>query len=295
MDFVRKLPWWLKILLKICLSMLPLSHSFWRRLGFFRHGYTDAPDKAIKTFGKFFEKANEFSSLKSQFVSLELGPGDSVLTAFAARARGAKAAWLVDSGDFALRDLESIKVFCQGFSDRRDQSLDQSSAVDFHRFLRDNGVYYLTNGLNSLHQISKNSIDFCWSQVVLEHILKDDFLPLMKRMRDLCKENSISLHSIDFRDHLSGGLQNLRFSEKVWESRLIQTSGFYTNRLRPSQMLKLFDEAGFDTQIIFEDRWDIIPISRNKMAEIFRNLPTDDFLISGWEVILRPKPICKET
>ena len=60
-------------------------------------------------------------------------------------------------------------------------------------------------------------------------------------------------------------------------------------------MLKLFDEAGFEAQIIFEDRWDIVPISRSKMAKIFRNLPTDDFLISGWEVILRPKPICKET
>jgi len=41
----------------------------------------------------------------------------------------------------------------------------------------------------------------------------------------------------------------MRFSTQAWESPLMAQSGFYTNRLRFSEMLNIFKEAGFRTEV----------------------------------------------
>lgn len=49
---------------------------------------------------------------------------------------------------------------------------------------------------------------------------------------------------------LGGALNHLRVLERLWESRLMAESGFYTQRLRYSEMLALFNEAGFRADIV---------------------------------------------
>ena len=68
------------------------------------------------------------------------------------------------------------------------------------------------------------------------------------------------MHSIDFRDHLGGGLNNLRLSNYFWESRLGRTSGFYTP-VTPTGNFKFNEAAGFDIEVVNTTKWPSMPIS----------------------------------
>lgn len=47
---MKFIPWYLKILIKIILSRLPLNYSFWQKIGLFRHGHMEKVDYIIKVF-----------------------------------------------------------------------------------------------------------------------------------------------------------------------------------------------------------------------------------------------------
>ena len=64
--------WFLKILLKIIFSRLPIPYSFWKLIGFFKHGKMDTCEYAIKIFNLHFTRAFP-EKLPSNFNILELG------------------------------------------------------------------------------------------------------------------------------------------------------------------------------------------------------------------------------
>jgi SAM-dependent methyltransferase len=289
MGLMAKMPWWSKLGLKLLLSRLPLSYGFWRGLGLFRHGYMDDPERAIRTYEKYQAQALPQAGFPPDFQVLELGPGDSILSGLVARAHGAGKVWLVDAGDFADTDVAA----CQQITDvlrKRGLALpliaNASSTGDVLRAL---DVHYLKQGTKSLAQIPDASIDFFWSQVVLEHVPRDEFTELLRELRRVLKPNGVGAHSIDFRDHLGGGLSNLRFRRAVWEGRFFSGGGFYTNRLRPREMLAMFRQAGFSVEQLGETRWPAMPIRRKDLAPEFRALPDEDFMVAEIEVLLRPQ------
>jgi SAM-dependent methyltransferase len=155
--------------------------------------------------------------------------------------------------------------------------------------LRHANVIYLTNGTASMAKIPDSSIDLFWSQVVLEHVPYDEFPEFLRQLRRIVKPHGIGVHSVDFRDHLSNALNNLRFPHRIWESRVFRASGFYTNRIRPGPMLTLFTEAGFDVEVFAEKRWSEIPTPRASMALPFRELPDGELLLAEYELLLRPR------
>ena len=53
-------------------------------------------------------------------------------------------------------------------------------------------------------------------------------------------------------------------------------------------MLDIFQQAGFSCEVLHVDRWDTLPIPREKLAREFRGLSDDDLMISGFDVVLRP-------
>ena len=65
-------------------------------------------------------------------------------------------------------------------------------------------------------------------------------------------------------------------------------SGFYTNRIRYSDMLDRFANAGFQVEVVGADRWDRLPTSKRSMAKEFRSLPDHELCVSGFDVLLRP-------
>lgn len=155
-------------------------------------------------------------------------------------------------------------------------------------FLASSGAHYLTQGLSSLRTIADHSVDFIWSQAVLEHIRRADFLDTMQELRRVIRPDGVCSHRVYIKDHLGGALNNLRFPEYMWESDFMANSGFYTNRIRYNEMLVLFQKANFATEIIRLDHWDSLPTPMAKLLCNFKKLQIDELCVSGFDVILRP-------
>jgi len=159
----------------------------------------------------------------------------------------------------------------------------------FNDFISLNNIHYLTSGLDSLKKIKDNNVDFLFSHAVFEHISIENFFRTQKEIFRIIKPDGMISHRIDLRDHIGGGLNNLRFSKKLWESDLFKNSGFYTNRIRFSEMLKIFKEIGFSIEYNIIDSWDKIPIKRKKISSDFKNFLDDDLSVKIFDVLLQKK------
>lgn len=150
------------------------------------------------------------------------------------------------------------------------------------------GAHYLTNGLSGFVTVPDASVDFIWSQAVLEHVRRHDFDATLREMRRVLRSGGVASHRIDLRDHLDGALNNLRFSERVWESSFMAGSGFYTNRLQACDIVDRCRAAGFAVDIVVSERWPSLPTPRRRLAAPFRDLPDETLLVSGFDLVLRP-------
>ncbi|MFQ5444218.1 MAG: methyltransferase domain-containing protein, partial [Nitrospinales bacterium] len=149
---------------------------------------------------------------------------------------------------------------------------------------------YHIHGLSSLQSLPKGSVNFLWSQAVLEHIRKNEFLETMRETRRILDPNGVCSHRIDLKDHLSCSKNNLRFKESIWESDFMANSGFYTNRIGYSEMIDYFRQAGFEVEVLnVERRWKTPPINPKKLDKKFASLPENELNISGFDVLLMPK------
>lgn len=275
-----------------------MPYRLWKSLHLFEHGVMDQPSRA---FSGFFQHAttaglcsdNEPSSSTSapllQKCILEIGPGDSLFTAIIAAALGAKRTWLIDSGPFATTDMAAYRAMDAYLPERGLSPILKPSVDTPEGVLAACNANYLTCGVNSLTEIPPNSVDYHFSNAVLEHIPHEEFESFCRALRQLTANNGLGVHRVDLQDHLGGSLNNLRFSRRTWEGRLFSKSGFYTNRIRFGEMIGMLEKSGFQCEVTRIIRWDSLPISRNVLDEEFRGLPDDDLLVQGFDVLLRPK------
>ena len=285
MVLSRHIPWQLKIGAKLVLSRLPFDYRVWRRLGAFKNGPMDRPEYAFNVFRRHFDAVN-FPRRRGDFVALELGPGDSLFSGLIARSFGAASTYLVDVGDFASADLtvyRKMESYLQQ-SGVHPPSLENCSTIEDVKAAC--SMRYLTEGLASLRRIPSASVDFIWSHAVLEHVRRHEFLPILTELRRIQRPDGVSSHLIAICDILGNNLNDLRFSDRIWESSFMARSGFYTNRIRYGEMLDLFREAGFDPEVRRVARWTVLPTPRHKMAQRFAELPEDELRVSGFDVTL---------
>ncbi len=262
-----------------------MSYRFWEKIKLFKHGDMTNPDYAIDVFTNHFERV-DFANKNNNFVALEIGPGDSVSSAIIAHGFGASKCYMVDVGRFASEETSSYRKLVKRLNEKK-HLVDDFTDCDFNEMIESYGGVYLTDGLDSLKKIPDGSVDFIWSQAVLEHIGLYEFDELMQELRRIIRSDGCCSHRVDLKDHLSGALNNLRFSENIWESTWMKKSGFYTNRIRFKNMISRFRKSGFSDEIVHIDRWSKLPISRSKLAKEFAGLD-DDLLVSGFDIILRP-------
>jgi SAM-dependent methyltransferase len=280
-------PWPVKIAGKIVLARLPVNYRAWKRLGIFEHGAMERPDYSDSVFRGHFSRSGLAG--RRGFTCLELGPGDTLFSALIARAHGAAASWLVDVGDFAERDTAPYRGMALHLAAQGLAVPAASAFGSLDDLLADCHAQYLTDGLAALRRLPSASIDFQFSQAVLEHIRRRDFADLVTELRRILRPGGVSSHRIDLRDHLGGALNNLRFPAGLWEADWFARSGFYTNRLRMSEMLATFRDAGFAVDVVAVDRWPALPTPRRHLAAAFRELSDDELLVSGFDVVLRPE------
>jgi hypothetical protein len=284
-DLKQHIPWQIKIVAKIILARLPLSYGFWEGLSLFKHGAMEQPEYAFDVFCRHFGQV-QFPRKTGGLVGLELGPGDSLFSALIAKAFGAKSLYLVDIAPFASGDLSSYKSMASFLRQQGFEVAELENCQTVEELLEICSARYLTGGLSSLRKIPTGSVDFVWSHAVMQNIRRNEFFPILKELRRVQHADGCGSHRVDLRDHLGGALNNLRFQERVWESDLIANSGFYTNRIRYTEMLKLFREAGFEVEVTNVERWAQLPTARRKMAAPFRDLPEESLTVSGFDVLL---------
>jgi len=280
------MPWFVKIPAKIVLSRMPVRSLRWQRLNLFKAGVMDDPAAAFRLFSTHLEGAG-MSALTGKTV-LELGPGNSALTALFARSLGAVRTWLVDAENLASQDLALFSRAEEILAELGLPVPGVGTAHSVSAALRQLEAEYLTSGLTSLQCLPDNHIDFMFSNAVLEHIRLAEFIPLAREMRRILKPTGIASHQIDFRDHLQEGLNNLRFSERIWENDFMARSGFYTNRLTWPAMKDIFEEAGLSVEIRTLQLWpEGLPTPQKRMADPFKNMPVEHLMTMGAHVILR--------
>jgi len=122
--------------------------------------------------------------------------------------------------------------------------------------------------------LKDKSVDYIFSHSVMEHIRKSDIDELINEMYRVLADDGLISHNINYKDHLEESLNNLRFSEKIWESDFFAKSGFYTNRIPAVEMHKKFTRKGFKILIENFGSWPKLPIKRKYIHRDF-NLFTD--------------------
>jgi SAM-dependent methyltransferase len=282
--------WVIKILAKLILSRLHIPYSFWRKLGLFRHGHMEAADYASRVFAEHARNAYP-DGLPERATILELGVGDSLASALVAYGYRARQVYLADVGPFARTDPQLYKSLADSLAHSGLEVPDISGVRSLDEVMKLCNATYLTRGLASLREIPDNSVDFVFSQAVLEHIRKEEFAATLLELRRILKPTGRASHVIDFKDHLNEGLNHLRFPEKVWESRVMADSGFYTNRIQAPSMLKIFERCGFENlQVHKEWRWPALPTPRAALHRSFRQLSDADLLVSCIQVTMERAP-----
>jgi SAM-dependent methyltransferase len=281
------IPWYGRIIAKLIVARLPVPYSFWKRIGIYSHGEMQNSDYALKVFNNHLVSSG--LSGRTSLTGLEMGPGDSVGSAVAAKAAGFSAFYLVDAGNYANRNVETYKEMSRICSKEGSEPPDIEHASSFDDVLAASDAIYLTNGLQSYREVPTASIDLVFSQAVLEHVRRNEFAQIATEMRRILKPNGVDSHQVDLRDHLGGALDNMRIGSALWETEWMARSGFYTNRIRFSEMCQMFEYAGFDVKVASVVRWNEVPISVKNLAPEFQHLDQDDLLVSSFHVLLRPK------
>jgi SAM-dependent methyltransferase len=283
------IPWYVRIAAKMALAWLPIPYSVWKKIGIYSHGEMQDPDYVFNVFN--YHLAGSGSSGRSGLVGLEMGPGDSAASAVIAKAVGFSAFHLVDAGDYANRNVEIYKEVSRACSREGLAPPDIERANSFDDILTACNATYSTNGLQSYRDIPTSSVDFIFSQAVLEHVRRYEFAQIAEEMLRILKPDGVASHQVDLQDHLGGVLNNMRISSRLWETELMARSGFYTNRIRFTEMCRIFEHAGFLVDVLSVVRWDAVPISIENLAPEFRHHSQDDLLVSSFHVLLRPRAL----
>ena len=281
--------WVLKVVAKLVLSRVPLSYRAFSKLGMFRHGRMNKSAYAERVFFGHAEKIGGPGAFAGK-VCLELGPGDSLASAILAHALGAEAIYLVDVGPFAETDVAVYRAIIRDLARQGHSVARLQDVADVPELLARTNATYLTEGLASLRSIPDQSVDIIWSQAVLEHIRVHEVSQVLQEMRRVMTPSGVMSHRIDYKDHLGGSLNNLRFPGKLWESEFMARSGFYTNRIRNSEFLGLIEDAGFELTEVRPGRWDALPIPRKRLAAPYRSLAEDDLLTKNVDAVAVPVP-----
>ncbi len=281
----KYIPWWLKIIAKIILSRMPIGYSFWQKIGLFHHGHMEESSYVLEVFNGHISMAGLEGKIQGKTI-LELGSGDSVATAIVAACHGARSI-LVDVGAFATNDMERYRKIAEDLKKKGFNVPNITKAKTLDDVLLACGSQYLTQGLESFATIETGVIDLIFSQAVLEHVRKAYFLDTMKECARVLAVDGVASHRVDLKDHLGGSLNNLRFSDRVWESDFFVQSGFYTNRIRFSKMIALFEDAGFIVDVSELRRWETLPLNQKVLSSAFSLLPESELMISGFDALLR--------
>jgi len=97
--------------------------------------------------------------------------------------------------------------------------------------------------------LESDSIDFCFSRMVLEHI--DNMPVLARELGRIVQPGGVMIHDIGTQDHEDLSHIHFEFLRHSPEEWAVMDKG--TNLLRPCDFISLFEEAGFDCEVLMRE------------------------------------------
>jgi SAM-dependent methyltransferase len=269
-------PWWVKFGVKLVLGSLPVPAGAWRALGLRRHSFSaDDPARLVPPLADRIARAAALTGRAPRAV-LEVGPGAMVRRAPIAAALGLGPIWYLDVEDDAPRDLAPYRRAAAAALAAGLAPPDLAACATREDVLRACNARYLLGGTGALAAIPPGSVDLVFSEVVLEHVRRDDFAGLLAALRRVTAADGVGLHGVDFHDHLGGGLRHLQFAPAFWEGPAVGRAALYCNRLGLSEMLAAFAAAGFAATAPRRVVWATPPLPPGGAHPALRRAPADD-------------------
>ncbi len=283
----KSVPWWVKMGSKLVLARLPIPYALWRSLGLFRYGTSDESWTRERAFATECMVLATSELGRPPKAVLEFGPGDSLVGAIVSSALGAERAFIVDVGDFASVD---VSKYAKLISDLDKETPGFAARVDLSSrdaLLKSVNATYFTNGLSDLMGIADESVELSFSLKVVEHIRKAEFEPLMAKLAKVMCAPSVQRHVVDLHDHMGCALNSLRFTEGFWENSTVASSGFYTNRLRFSQIVQVAETVGLKASVPHALIWPSVPTPKSRMHPQFQSYLDADLQVCTFDMVLR--------
>jgi SAM-dependent methyltransferase len=159
------------------------------------------------------------------------------------------------------------------------------------------GIRYLAPLDARATGLPSDSVDFVSSTVTLEHVPREDVVPILQECRRLLRADGILSALIDLSDHFSqidssiSRYNFLRYSDRIWH--LVNASLQHQNRMRHSDYRFSFQEAGFEilwqeTETAGEKQLEAL--RRLELAERFRSYSFDELAVLRLRLVAVPSP-----
>lgn len=151
--------------------------------------------------------------------------------------------------------------------------------------LKHSALAYLAPADARKTQLAEDSIDVVFSTDVLEHVPAQDILAILLEMRRILRPGGSIVAQINYADHFSYGDPSigprnfLHFSEDAWQRH--NSDLHFQNRLRHSQHLALWRQAGFHPEVKAIGRLEMSEAERKQLAPAFAVMDNDDLEILG--------------
>lgn len=232
--------------------------------------------RPTRTLDSLANKAKEFLAEYDRHVGgvpaslLEVGAGRDLAVPLALRRMGVKDVTAVDVNRIARLDLvqHAAGHLLAG-------QVPFGSWEELQKF----GVRY-----RAPHYVTRDDeqVDCSCSNEVLEHVPPDQLVELLRALRAVTRR--LTVHSIDYSDHYARSdksvsrLNFLRYSDAEWKP--FNSGKQYVNRLRHSDYVRMFRDAGFT--IVEESCVPGEPAPELKVATQFESYASDDlFAVRG--------------
>lgn len=235
-KIIEYLIWWGRIFFKSLLLSLHIPYVIFQRIGLFRHGAMDNSDYAENMWVLHYNAVCQFGNVDKESSFLELGPGDSLSSAFSAKKEGFNHAVLLDVGAFATNSRIELELL------NCDKRSCYSQSINHTCFICE----YLTDGETSLKVIEDSSASFVFSNSVLQHIGRDDVDAVLKQLYRLTNKGGRQSHVIDLRDMISRSSLHYLCPAWLWESKFFKKLPIYTNRLNCTYWVEVISDVGFE-------------------------------------------------
>jgi len=206
---------------------------------------------------------------------LEIGAGRDLAVAVALRLMGVERVTCVDVSRLAQPEL--VEHAAAYMAERLGVAAPQiNNWDDIERF----GITYRAPLYLQRATLEPSSFDCFFSIDTLEHIPPEDLREILVEAKRLLKPGGFCVHCIDYGDHYGRGdhglsrFNFLTYTERDWQP--FNSQYQYVNRLRHSQFLRLFAEAGMK---LLRNEPDVVPPQQlilDRLAPQFREFDVPD-------------------